>query len=219
MPGQIAAEGPCREPGEVDEVMFSKRKALPPELAARIPPGQQLTEKWPVLQYGPVPRVDTATWDFRIGGLVEEPVTFTFEQFMAISRVTRKNDIHCVTRWSKLDNVWTGIAVKDVLAHVRLKPDAHFVMVHAEHGFTANLALTDFDRDENLFAYLHNGDPLTPEHGYPLRLVVPHLYFWKSVKWVRGLEFIAKDAPGFWERNGYHMRGDPWTEERYSSWW
>ena len=151
--------------------------------------------------------------------MVAQPTHVTLEQFMALPHTTRTNDIHCVTRWTKLDNVWDGIPVKEVLARVRLKPAARYVLVHAEHGFTANLSLQDFDRDENLFASVHNGEPLAPEHGAPLRLVVPHLYFWKSVKWVRGLEFIARDTPGFWERNGYHMRGDPWAEERYSSWW
>jgi DMSO/TMAO reductase YedYZ molybdopterin-dependent catalytic subunit len=199
--------------------MFGRKKALPTGLDARIPPGQTLTDKWPVLHYGSVPRVNLATWDFRVVGLVEEPVTFTFKEFTELPRARRMNDIHCVTRWSKLDNSWEGVAVQEVLSRVRLKPEARFVMIHAEQGFTANLAISDFDRPENLFAFTHNGQPLAPEHGYPVRLVVPHLYFWKSVKWVRGLEFIAKDAPGFWERNGYHMRGDPWTEERYSSWW
>jgi DMSO/TMAO reductase YedYZ molybdopterin-dependent catalytic subunit len=196
-----------------------KRGALEPQIAARIPPGQQLTVKWPVLQYGSVPRVDLATWTIRIGGLVEEPVEFTWDEFMALPKSTRTNDIHCVTRWTKLDNRWVGTAVREVLARVRLKPAATHAMVHAEHGFTANLALSDLDRQENLFAYLHDGEALTPEHGWPLRLVVPHLYFWKSVKWVRGLEFLNRDEPGFWEQNGYHMRGDPWAEERYSNWW
>lgn len=196
-----------------------KRQPLEPAVATRVPPGQQLTDKWPVLHYGSVPRVDLAGWSFRIGGLVEEPVVLTWDQFLALPRAQRRNDIHCVTRWSKLDNSWDGIAVQDVLALVRRKPDATHVMVHAEQGFTANLALSDLDRPENLFALAHNGEPLAPEHGWPLRLVVPHLYFWKSVKWVRGLEFLDHDEPGFWEQNGYHMRGDPWTEERYSSWW
>ncbi len=199
--------------------MFSRKKALPAELATRVPPGQELTEKWPVLHYGSVPRVNLDTWDFRIVGLVEQPLTLSFAEFTALPRTTRLNDIHCVTRWTKLDNNWDGVSVKEVLSRVRLKPEARFVMIHAEQGFTANLALEEFDREANLFAFKHNGQELAPEHGWPMRLVVPHLYFWKSVKWVRGLEFIAQDAPGFWERNGYHMHGDPWTEERYSSWW
>jgi len=195
------------------------RTQVAPEVAARIPPGQQLTVKWPVLHYGNVPQVDLKKWHFAVTGLVEAPVTWTWEEWLAFPSTARKNDIHCVTRWTKLDNTWEGVSVRDVLARVRLKPEATHVMVHAEHGFTANLALSDFDREENLFARLHNGEDLTAEHGWPLRLVVPHLYFWKSVKWVRGLEFLNHDEPGFWERNGYHMRGDPWAEERYSSWW
>ncbi|HXT38128.1 MAG TPA: sulfite oxidase-like oxidoreductase [Chloroflexota bacterium] len=195
------------------------RTQVAPEIAARIPPGQQLTVKWPVLQYGSVPRVDLKKWRFEVSGLVEAPATWTWDEWLALPTVVLTNDIHCVTRWTKLDNTWEGVSVRDVLARVRLKPEATHVMVHAEHGFTANLALSDFDREENLFARLHNGEELTDEHGWPLRLVVPHLYFWKSVKWVRGLEFLDHDEPGFWERNGYHMRGDPWAEERYSSWW
>jgi DMSO/TMAO reductase YedYZ molybdopterin-dependent catalytic subunit len=198
--------------------LFS-RTPLAPEIAARIPPGQQLTVKWPVLHYGNVPRVDLEKWTFKVDGLVETPYTWTWEQFLAMPAAVRKNDIHCVTRWTKLDNTWEGIPVRDVLAQVRPRAEATHVLVSAEHGFTANLPLSDFDREENLFARLHDGEELTKEHGWPLRLVVPHLYFWKSVKWVRGLTFLDHDEPGFWERNGYHMRGDPWTEERYSSWW
>ncbi|MCA1598946.1 MAG: sulfite oxidase-like oxidoreductase [Chloroflexi bacterium] len=199
--------------------LFTKKQELPADIAARIPPGQQLTVKWPVLTYGRIPHTDLATWDFRVSGLVEEQVTFNWDEFMALPQTRRHNDIHCVTRWSKLDNDWDGVAVLDLMKHVTLKPEARAVVVHAEHNFTANLMLDDFMRDDNLFAHSHDGQPLTPEHGYPLRLVVPHLYFWKSVKFVRGLEFVAEDQPGFWERNGYHMRGDPWDEERYSSWW
>jgi DMSO/TMAO reductase YedYZ molybdopterin-dependent catalytic subunit len=199
--------------------LFTKKQDLPADIAARIPPGQQLTVKWPVLTYGPIPHTDLATWDFRISGLVEEPATFNWDEFMALPQTRRHNDIHCVTRWSKLDNDWDGVAVLDLMKRVSPKPEVKAVIVHAEHGFTANLTLDDFLRDDNLFAHSHDGQPLTPEHGYPLRLVVPHLYFWKSVKFVRGLEFVVEDQPGFWERNGYHMRGDPWDEERYSSWW
>ena len=199
--------------------MFQKRASISPDLAARIPPGQQLTVKWPVLHYGAIPRIDLANWTFRISGLVEEPVQFNWGEFGALPRTSKDTDIHCVTRWTKLDNHWDGVGVRELLSRAKLKPEASHVMVHAEHGFTANLALSDFDREDNLFAYLHDGEPLAPEHGWPLRLVVPHLYFWKSVKWVRGLEFMDHDVPGFWEQNGYHMRGDPWAEERYSSWW
>ncbi len=199
--------------------LFTKKRDLTPDIAARVPPGQQLTTKWPVLTYGPIPKVDLATWDLRITGLVEEPTWYTWDEFKALPQARRHNDIHCVTRWSKLDNDWDGVAVLELMKRVTLKPEARAVIVHAEHGFTANLLLDDFLREDNILAHSHDGQPLTPEHGYPLRLVVPHLYFWKSVKFVRGLEFVAEDQPGFWERNGYHMRGDPWDEERYSSWW
>ena len=184
-------------------------------VADRLPPGQYVTEKWPVLHYGNVPKVDLATWDFQIRGQVEQPVRLSYEQFMALPRRTERSDIHCVTRWSMFDSTWEGIPVAEVMKLVTLKPEASHVMVLAEQGFTANLSLDDFLRDENLFVDKRNGEPISPEHGWPLRLFVPHLYFWKSAKWVRGLELIAGDRPGFWEQYGYHMRGDPWDEERY----
>ncbi len=183
---------------------------------SRIPPGQVLTKKWPVLHYGGVPTVDPSRWDFRLFGLVDQPVRLTWDEFHQLPRTTIHCDIHCVTRWSRLDNTFTGVAVKDLLARVQLQPTAKFVMVHAENGFTTNLPLDDLIRPNVLLADTHDGEPLTPEHGWPLRLVVPHLYFWKSAKWVRGFEFLATNRPGFWEQYGYHMRGDPWKEERYS---
>jgi DMSO/TMAO reductase YedYZ molybdopterin-dependent catalytic subunit len=184
--------------------------------AGRVPPGQTLTQKWPVLHYGSVPRVDLSRWRFRIFGLVEEPRELTWDEFTALPTASITRDIHCVTTWSRLDNTFTGVPFREVLKLIRPLPSATHVMVHAEYGFTTNLPLADLDRDDVLFATHHDGQELTPEHGWPMRLVVPHLYFWKSAKWVRGIEFIAQDRPGFWERNGYHMRGDPWREERYS---
>jgi len=184
-------------------------------VADRLPPGQYLTEKWPVLQYGGVPKVDTASWDFTINGLVEEPLKLNYEQFKALPRREVKSDIHCVTRWSLLDSTWEGVPVAEVMKLVKVKPEATHLMVHAEHGFTANLSLDDFLRDENMFVDVRNGEPITAEHGWPMRLFVPHLYFWKSAKWVRGVELMHGDRPGFWEQYGYHMRGDPWGEERY----
>ena len=181
----------------------------------RLPPGQYVTEKWPVLHAGSVPHFDRAMWDFRIVGLVQEPVRLTYDEFFALPRKTVRADVHCVTRWSLFDSEWEGIAVSSVLELVKLKPEARFVMVHAENNFSANLPLEDLDRPENLFAFRRNGQDIAPEHGWPLRLFVPHLYFWKSAKWVRGLKFMASDKPGFWEQYGYHMRGDPWAEERY----
>lgn len=192
-----------------------RRRPRPSVDAERVPPGQAVTEKWPVLHYGSVPRFDPSRWRFRIFGLVDQPVEWTFDEFKALPRVTTTSDIHCVTAWSKFDNVWEGVAFKEVLRRISPKPDAKYVMVHAEHGYTTNVPLADLDLDSVLFADKHNGEPLTPEHGFPLRLVVPHLYFWKSAKWVRGLEFMASDKPGFWENYGYHLRGDPWREERY----
>ncbi|PYI53043.1 sulfite oxidase-like oxidoreductase [Paenibacillus flagellatus] len=182
----------------------------------RVPPGQTLTAGFPVLHYGDVPYYrDMGTWDLRVFGLVEEELTFSYKEFMTLPRVEYKNDIHCVTTWSKLDNVWEGVAVSTIMERVKLKPEAKFVMLHAEHGWTTNLPIEDFLRETSFFGIKHNGELLTPEHGYPVRMVVPHLYFWKSAKWLRGIEFMAKNKPGFWERNGYHMYGDPWREERY----
>jgi DMSO/TMAO reductase YedYZ molybdopterin-dependent catalytic subunit len=184
-------------------------------VADRLPPGQYLTEKWPVLHYGNVPKVDLAKWDFAIEGLVEQPVRLTRDELLKLPRKTVTSDVHCVTRWSLLDSTWAGVPISEVMKLVQLKPEATHVMVRAEAGFTANLSLDDFLREENMLVDTRNGEPISPEHGWPLRLFVPHLYFWKSAKWVRGLEFMHGDRPGFWEQYGYHMRGDPWSEERY----
>jgi DMSO/TMAO reductase YedYZ molybdopterin-dependent catalytic subunit len=182
----------------------------------RVPPGQTVTQGFPVLHYGDVPYYrDMSKWDFRVTGLVEQEIKISYTDFMALPRKSFNNDIHCVTTWSKLDNVWEGVPVAEVMNRVKLKPAAKYVMLHAEHGWSTNLPLDDFMRETSFFAIKHNGELLSPEHGYPLRMVVPHLYFWKSAKWLRGLEFMEKDKPGFWERNGYHMYGDPWKEQRY----
>jgi DMSO/TMAO reductase YedYZ molybdopterin-dependent catalytic subunit len=182
----------------------------------RLPPGQSTTLKWPVLHYGSVPRFDPERWDFRVRGLVEEPLRLTWPEFNSWPRISITRDFHCVTRWSRFDNRWEGVAFREILRRIRLQPSAAFVLVHAEQGFTANLPLADLDREDVLLATHHDGQPLTRDHGYPLRLVVPHLYAWKSVKWVRALEFLDHDQPGFWEQNGYHMYGDPWKEQRHS---
>jgi len=181
-----------------------------------LPPGQSLTLKWPVLHYGSVPRFDPERWDLRVYGWVDSPLTLRWKDFNSLPRVQRLSDFHCVTRWSRFDNRWDGVPFRELLARVHPKPGATHVLVHAEQGFTANLPLADLDREPVLLATHHDGQPLTAEHGYPLRLIVPHLYAWKSVKWVRGLELLDHDAPGFWEQNGYHMRGDPWKEQRFS---
>jgi DMSO/TMAO reductase YedYZ molybdopterin-dependent catalytic subunit len=183
----------------------------------RLPPGQAATLKWPVLHEGSVPRFDPARWDFRIAGLVEQPVRLTWDEFNRLPKSTVTSDFHCVTRWSRFDNRWEGVLFRDVLKLVKLAPRAAYVLVHAEQGYTANVPLADLDRDNVLFAAHHDGQPLPPDHGYPLRLIVPHLYAWKSVKWVRGLEFYDHDLPGFWEQNGYHMYGDPFKEQRFDT--
>lgn len=182
----------------------------------RVPPGQRVTEKWPVLQYGSIYYIDVDDWTFTISGLVEQERALKIEEFMSLPRVTVFSDIHCVTGWSKLNNVWEGLSTSVIKDLVTIRPEAQYVMVHAEKGFTTNLRLDDFFAEDVLFAVKHDGRELTPEHGYPVRLVVPRLYFWKSAKWVTGVEFMAEDKRGFWESHGYHNRGDPWTEERYS---
>ena len=184
--------------------------------AHRLPPGQVLTEKWPVLTYGSTPRLDLKTWTFRCFGLVEAEVSWTWEEFTRLPQVEVTSDIHCVTHWSRFDNRWRGVAVREILARVNVRPGAVAVMVHAEEGYTTNLLLEDLRADDAILALEHDGAPLSPEHGGPCRLVVPRLYFWKSAKWVRGFELLDVDAPGFWEVNGYHLYADPWKEERYS---
>jgi DMSO/TMAO reductase YedYZ molybdopterin-dependent catalytic subunit len=185
------------------------------EEARRLPPGQIVTRKWPVLHYGMVPTFDPSAWRFRITGQVDRPVELTWAEVQAMPRQETLCDIHCVTRWSRYDNLFAGVPVRALLERAGVRPAARYALVHAEHGFTTNLPLEDLDRPENLLALDHNGEALTPEHGGPVRLLVPHLYFWKSAKWLRGFELLEEDYPGFWEQNGYHMRGDPWAEERY----
>ena len=182
---------------------------------SRLPPGQVETRKWPVLHAGRVPEVDLSRWRLSVTGLVERPLSLTWDELSALPRQETACDIHCVTRWSRFDNTFGGVPVRAVLALAGVRPGARYVLVHAEHGFTTNLPLPDFDREANLLALTHNGEPLTPEHGGPVRLLVPHLYFWKSAKWVTGFEMLADDQAGFWEESGYHMRGDPWHEERF----
>jgi DMSO/TMAO reductase YedYZ molybdopterin-dependent catalytic subunit len=182
---------------------------------ARLPPGQYLTEKWPVLHAGTVPRTDLATWDFRVFGEVENPVTLTWEQLGELPQSDNVQDIHCVTRWSRFDTRFGGVHWRELAKLVRPKPSARYVVAHAEQDFTANVPLEYLEDDLALLATHADGEPLTPEHGWPLRLVIPGKYFWKSAKWLRALELRATDQPGFWERYGYHNEADPWKEERY----
>lgn len=188
----------------------------PPELAHRVPPGQVLTEKWPVLTYGQTPRFDPKRWSFRCFGLVEAEATWSWEEFRALPRAEVRCDIHCVTRWSRLDNRFEGVSIAEIMRRVSVKPEARFVRIHADPDYTTNLPLDELVDADVLLALRHDGQDLTPDHGGPLRLVVPKLYFWKSAKWLRAFEFLDVNAPGFWELNGYHMHADPWAEERYS---
>src|SRR3954454_23716552 len=183
----------------------------------RIPPGQSRTRKWPVLDASGPPAIELSSWRFRVGGLVGKEVEWNWDDFVNLSRVRVFSDFHCVTRWSRLGNLWEGVATREL---VRLAggsgADARFVLVHGyDRGWTTNLPLADFLAEFALVATHHDGEPITQEHGGPARLIVPRLYAWKSAKWVSGVDLLAEDEPGFWEKNGYHMRGDPWTQERY----
>ena len=182
---------------------------------ARLPPGQYLTEKWPVLHAGSVPNTDLATWHFEVFGEVERPLTLTWEELKELPSTEVTVDIHCVTRWSRFDTSFRGVHWRELAKLVEPKPHARFVVAHAEQGFTSNVPLEAIEDEHALVAYEADGEPLTPEHGWPLRLVVPSRYFWKSAKWLRGLELRTTDQPGFWERYGYHNDADYWNEERY----
>ncbi len=186
------------------------------ELAARVPPGQHLVEDFPVLSYGPTPRFNPQKWDFQVLGLVEEQLRFSHQEFRALPLGRQRADFHCVTTWSKLDNLWEGVRVVDLMTRVRLKPEARYVVVHCDGGYTTNLPLEEFVDEDVMLAWRHDGRDLEPDHGWPLRLVVPKLYGWKSAKWVRAIEFSFEDRRGFWEVRGYHNHADPWTQERYS---
>jgi DMSO/TMAO reductase YedYZ molybdopterin-dependent catalytic subunit len=182
----------------------------------RLPPGQYLTERFPVLHAGDVPRYgDLSGWSLRVFGLVDREVTLSWDDLLALPQTDVTLDIHCVTKWSKLDTTWRGVRVRDLLEHVGIGGAATHLIAHAEHGYTANAPLGDVLLDEAIVAHTYEGEPLAPEHGHPARLIVPRLYFWKSAKWLRGLELVDGDRPGFWERNGYHMYGDPWREQRF----
>lgn len=182
----------------------------------RLPPGQHLVKNWPVLDLGQQPNISEMQWRLDVRGEVEHPLTLNWERFLALPQTDYVSDIHCVTTWSRYDNRWRGVSVHDLLDLVSPKPEANAVMLTSYDGYTTNLLLSDFAAEDALLATHWEGQPLTPEHGGPMRLVVPHLYFWKSAKWLTRIDFLRMDQPGFWEKNGYHMRGDPWAEERYS---
>jgi DMSO/TMAO reductase YedYZ molybdopterin-dependent catalytic subunit len=183
----------------------------------RIPPGQSRTRKWPVLDASGAPDVGTSAWQFHTAGLVAKPVSWNWEEFLELPRVKVFSDFHCVTRWSRLGNLWEGVSTRELVRRAGgADGSARFVMIQGyDRGWTTNLPLADFLAEDALVAILHDGQPITPEHGGPARLIVPRLYAWKSAKWVAGVELMAEDRPGFWEANGYHMRGDPWNQERY----
>ena len=183
----------------------------------RIPPGQYVTKKWPVLSVGDTPEVDLAGFELRLFGLVEAERTFDWQALQSLPRREVTADFHCVTRFSTLDNPWSGFATRDVLGAVAPSPGATYAMIHCYGGYTTNLPLDDLLSEHALLADRHGGEPLPPDHGGPLRLVVPHLYAWKSAKWVSGIELLNADERGFWEQNGYHTYGDPWAEQRFSS--
>ena len=209
-----------------DGLFKRKEKEDESRNAGRLPPGQSLTQKFPVLHYGPVPTFTPATWDFRIWGEIEEEKSWNWDEFSQLPRTTLTMDIHCVTKWSKLDTTWEGVSVRTLVDQglIKLKPTARYVLQHAEFGFTVNLSLEVFLADNFLLATHFNGQPLTAEHGAPLRGVVGYIidredlstpYFWKGAKWLRGLEFMLNDRPGFWEQAGYHNEADIWKEERF----
>lgn len=183
----------------------------------RVPPGQFLTDRFPVLHYGSVPVINLDAWDFRVFGKVKQPLRLSWQQLRALPETTLTTDIHCVTRWSKLDTTWSGVLWRDFMRELAIEPvpGASHLMAHCEQGFTTNIPLDVLDDDDTMLAWAYDGKPLEPEHGWPLRLLVPKRYFWKSAKWIRGVEFMIGDQPGFWERAGYHMNGDYWKEERF----
>jgi DMSO/TMAO reductase YedYZ molybdopterin-dependent catalytic subunit len=197
-----------------------KRRELENKVAGqgRLPPGQSLTTKFPVLHYGPVPQYDMSKWTLRAFGLIEKEMIWTWEEFLKLPTKVVTCDVHCVTAWSKFDTVWEGVPFKEFVALLGVKPEAKFVIAHCEYGFTTSLPLEVMLDDDVLLAYKYDGQFLEPDHGYPLRTLVPKKYFWKSAKWLRALEFTDKDRLGFWEQAGYHNEADPWKEQRTVGW-
>jgi DMSO/TMAO reductase YedYZ molybdopterin-dependent catalytic subunit len=211
-PKEQASEVPTADRLPADVIVSPDTKR-----ANRIPPGQSRTKKWPVLDAAGPPRIDMRTWRLRVGGLVAEPREWTWDAFQQLPRVRVFSDFHCVTRWSRLGNIWEGVSVRELLDRAGGPlPTARFVTAYGyDFGWTTNLPLAELLTDDALVALTHDGEPLSLEHGGPARLVVPRLYAWKSAKWLSAIELIEQDRPGFWERNGYHMHGDPWREERF----
>ncbi|RMF81625.1 MAG: sulfite oxidase-like oxidoreductase [Chloroflexi bacterium] len=199
----------------IDDYKRRRRDEQELRQSGRMPPGQSLTNRFPVMMAGPIPHVDTASWELRVFGEVEHEMRWSWEAFLALPTVTVTVDVHCVTRWSKFDTVWEGVLFRDFVELFSVKDTAKHVIAHCDYGYTTNVPIEDMMKDDVLLAYKYDGKPLEPEHGFPVRTLVPHLYFWKSAKHLRGLEFSAVDKPGFWENAGYHNYGDPFKEERY----
>jgi DMSO/TMAO reductase YedYZ molybdopterin-dependent catalytic subunit len=198
----------------VSRGFFGKRRGGPGS-RDRVPPGQYITEDFPVLSAGPTPRTPLDQWTFSIEGLVSQPIRWTWEEFLVLPSFSTVADIHCVTKWSKLDTRWEGVSLDTLLGYVELDPAAQYLLAFCDGGYTTNLLLSEVTGGKAFVAYRYEGQPLPPEHGGPARLVVPHLYFWKSAKWIRGFRMLENDRPGFWESLGYHQLGDPWKEQRY----
>lgn len=200
-------------------MLFRLGKAVAPTRSTeRLPPGQKVVKGWPVLHEGAIPEFNPATWRLRLFGAVERPTDWNWEMFTALPKMEATRDWHCVTTWSKYDNRWGGVSVEEAIRAVGVKPTCTHVLLHSydEIGYTTNLAYADFARPDNLFCTHHDGQPITPEHGGPIRFLVHHLYAWKSAKWLSGVEFLERDRRGFWEERGYHNHADPWLDERYS---
>jgi DMSO/TMAO reductase YedYZ molybdopterin-dependent catalytic subunit len=191
-------------------------KNYPPEIAARVPPGQRLVKSWPVLHFGSIPRFDGEHWDLEVSGLVEEPFTLTYQELLDLPRVAVDADMHCVTGWTTLDNTWEGVSFRTIVERAKPTDEAKWVIAHGANGYTSDLSFEAMDDADVLLAWRNHGEDLTAEHGWPLRLVVPKRYAWKSAKWLTGLEFTAKNSRGFWEVRGYHIHAEPFAEERYS---
>lgn len=201
---------------KADRIKRTRVPVTDPALGDRLPPGQVLTERFPVLHEGEVPDYDLSTWTLKVWGHDGEDIILSYDDILRMPQTTVTRDIHCVTRWSRFDNTFTGVKFQDLLKEIGVTPTTDYLMLHGDHDYTANVALSDLEREDVLLAHSLDGEPLTAKHGFPLRFIVPHLYFWKSVKWIRGIEFIEENKPGFWEQNGFHINGDPFKEERFS---
>jgi len=201
---------------KADRIRKMKVPSVGTSMSDRVPPGQVVTDRFPILHEGEVPAYDMTEWTLRVFGEVEEERVVTYEQLLAMPQTQVLCDIHCVTRWSKLDTAWEGILFRDFLRLLEIKPQGKFVMLHADNDYETNVPLEDLMGDHVLLALKYDGKPLTPKHGWPLRLIVPHLYFWKSPKWIRGVEIMKDDREGFWEQNGFHNVADPFLEQRFS---